>query len=105
MSAIIIPFPGPRCRAPVPDDGDGVQRFVERYLRARDVEPTAANRAIVMRAITHFPGGLPARRIDIERFIDFAAGPRLWRLPRVVVSGGELKICAGLEAGDDQEVS
>ena len=105
-TAIIIPFPGPRGRAPVADDSDGIDRFVERYLRARRVEPSVAHRAIVLRAITHYPGGLPARRIDIERFIDFAAGPRLRRLPRVVIAGGKLVACAdpAVDAGE-QEVS
>lgn len=104
MSAVIIPFPGPRGRIPVSDDADGLQRFVERYLRARQLEVTAANRAIVTRAITHFPGGLPARRMDIERFIDFAAGPRLRRLARV--SGLDRGACRiGALGGDEQEAS
>ncbi len=99
--AIIIPFPGPRGRAPVADDSDGLERFIERYLRARRLEPIAANRAIVMRAITHFPGGLPARRMDIERFIDFAAGPRLRRIPQL--SGVDPAACRIGALGDNEQ--
>ena len=84
--AVIIPFPGPRGRAPLAEDACGLDRFAERYLRTRNVQPNAVNRAIVLRAIAHFPGGLPARRMDVERFIDFAAGPRLRRQPRVLVA-------------------
>lgn len=102
-SAVIIPFPGPRGRASISDDSDGLRRFVERYLRTRRAETTPANCAIVMRAITHFPGGLPARRMDIERFIDYSAGPRLRRLPRVLISGGKLVACPAAEPADSEE--
>ena len=44
--------------------------------------------------------------MDIERFIDFAAGPRLRRLPRVVISAGKLVACADPAVdADEQEVS
>ncbi|HZQ62448.1 MAG TPA: hypothetical protein VFC24_13920, partial [Casimicrobiaceae bacterium] len=54
--------------------------FIERFLHARGIEVNDATRSVVGRAIAQFPGGLPAPRIDLERFIDFAAGPRLRRL-------------------------
>lgn len=76
--ATIIPFPGPKGRRHVTADQQDL--FVERFLHARGIEVSDATRAVVGRAIVQFPGGLPASRMDLERFIDFAAGPRLRRL-------------------------
>lgn len=76
--AVIIPFPGPKGGRHVTAARQDL--FVERFLHARGIEVNEATRAAVSRAIVQFPGGLPAPRIDLERFIDFAAGPRLRRL-------------------------
>jgi|KBSMisStandDraft_5_1062788.scaffolds.fasta_scaffold4227813_1 hypothetical protein len=78
MPAQIIPFPGPKGRRHVTADQQDL--FVERFLHARGLEVTEATRNIVGRALVQFPGGLPALRTDLERFIEFAAGPRLRRL-------------------------
>lgn len=78
MAAIIIPFPGPKGRRHV--SAEHQELFIERFLHARGIEVSDATRAVVGRAIVQFPGGLPAPRVDLERFIDFAAGPRLRRL-------------------------
>jgi len=78
MAAAIIPFPGPRGRGHVTSDQQDL--FIERFLHARGLRVNEATRAVVGRAIVQFPGGLPAPRLDLERFIDFAAGPRLRRL-------------------------
>jgi hypothetical protein len=77
-TAVIIPFPGPKGRRHVTPELQDL--FVDRFLHARGVEANETTRAIVLRAIVQFPGGLPAPRADLERFIDFAAGPRLRRL-------------------------
>ena len=82
--AIVIPFPGPRGRRHVTTDQQ--ELFVQRFLHARGIEVNEATRGVVGRAIVQFPGGLPAPRVDLERFIDFVAGPRLRRL-RGNVSG------------------
>ncbi len=83
-TALIIPFPGPKGGRQVTPELQDL--FVDRFLRARGVEVTQTTRAVVLRALVQFPGGLPAPRADLERFIDFAAGPRLRRL-RVQASG------------------
>ncbi|MDQ6620935.1 MAG: hypothetical protein M3Z31_14795 [Pseudomonadota bacterium] len=83
-TAIIIPFPGPKGRRHVTQEHHDT--FVERFLHARAIDVNESTRAVVSRAIVQFPGGLPALRIDLERFIDFVAGPRLRRL-RGRVSG------------------
>ena len=76
-TAIIIPFPGPRGRRLVtPEQQD---TFIDRFLHARGIDASDAARGVVARAIAQFPGGLPAPRMDLERFIDVAAGPRLRR--------------------------
>ena len=78
MVAIVIPFPGPKGRRHVSPEQQ--ELFIERFLHARGIEVNDATRGVVGRAIVQFPGGLPAPRMDLERFIDFAAGPRLRRL-------------------------
>ena len=85
-SAIIIPFPGPKGRRLVTSDHQ--HTFIDRFLHARGIDVNDATRSVVGRAIVQFPGGLPAPRMDLERFIDFAAGPRLRRF-RTRASGRE----------------
>jgi hypothetical protein len=85
-TAIIIPFPGPKGRRLVtPEQQD---TFIDRFLHARGIDVSDTTRAVVGRAIVQFPGGLPAPRMDLERFIDFATGPRLRRF-RSQASGRE----------------
>jgi len=86
MVAIVIPFPGPKGRRHVTPEQQ--ELFIDRFLHARGIEVNDATRGVVGRAIVQFPGGLPAPRVDLERFIDFAAGPRLRRF-RGHGSGGE----------------
>lgn len=76
-TAIIIPFPGPKGRRLVTQQQQDT--FIDRFLHARGLDVNETTRGIVSRAIVQFPGGLPAPRTDLERFIEFAAGPRLRR--------------------------
>lgn len=78
-TALIIPFPGPKGRPDVRTDGGHINVFIDRYLNARAIAVNDGTRAVVARAIAQFPGGLPAKCVEVERFIDFAAGPRLRR--------------------------
>jgi hypothetical protein len=86
MPAVIIPFPGPRGRRVV--TAEQQETFIDRFLHARAIEVNDATRSVVARAMVQFPGGLPAQRLDLERFIEFAAGPRLRRF-RSQASGNE----------------
>ena len=81
-TAIIIPFPGPRGQREVANSEHAIAAFATRYLHARGLPVNDTSRGVVARAVSLFPGGLPARRMDLERFVDFAAGPRLRRLQR-----------------------
>lgn len=81
-TAVIIPFPGPRNQREIASSEYAIAAFATRYLHARGLPVNDTSRGIVSRAITLFPGGLPAQRMDLERFVDFAAGPRLRRLQR-----------------------